>query len=822
MSALKTPADLQPVLAEKLERKLRKGVKRFDKPKESLLFFLSQRMPAGEKALDYSRYDTALAEAKLLDLYATKIDLVVPSKKRTLFRNSRQGVLSQWTYYGPGNIGGRTRSLLINPNDPNIMYTGGVAGGVFKTINAGASWVPMTDLALSNLAVNAMAMDPNNVNTIYAGTGEGFFSVDAMRGAGIFKTIDGGATWKHLDSTNNSDFYFVNKIVPSPNVANRLYAATRTGVFVSTDAGVKWIKRLDATAKNGCLDLVVRTDKNPDVIFASCGTGSDANDNPIQAVIYKSSGAGESDTWNEVYTVADMGRTSLAIAPSDQDVIYGLSASIKAGTFKDGLLAVIKSTTSGDSGTWAAVVTNESPTKLNRVLLSNPSFAFRNQCESKPDEYFNQGWYDNIIAVDPMNKDIVWAGGIDLFRSDNGGASWGLASYWWATTSHASYNHADHHVIVFHPQYNGVSNKTMFVGNDGGVYKTVDSRAAVSTNPCSPLTTSLTWANLNNGLGITQFYAGAVYPNGDAYFGGTQDNGTVRGSDMFGANQWGTILGGDGGSVAVNPNDTNVLYAENTDLSLQKSTDGGKNFSDAVTGVTESKDNFLFIAPFVMDPAKPDRLWLGGKLLWRTNDAAVSWSQASAAIPASNQISAISVSPVDSNYVAAGTNAGYVLTTDVGGTANAATTWNATQVVEGGYISSVVHDPRSTSTLYATCSTFGKGHVWKSTDNGTNWATLDGTGSAALPDIPAHTILIDPNNSSRLYIGTDIGVFVSLNSGASWSVENTGFANAISQKLVYNRYTNQVFVFTHGRGVWSVPLANPIVVPAIGTLLLNQ
>ncbi|HWQ32318.1 MAG TPA: hypothetical protein VNQ79_05500 [Blastocatellia bacterium] len=218
--------------------------------------------------------------------------------------------------------------------------------------------------------------------------------------------------------------------------------------------------------------------------------------------------------------------------------------------------------------------------------------------------FSNQGWYDNVIAVDPLDPNRVWAGGIDLFRSDDGGANWGVASYWWAgppneTVPAPAYSHADQHLIVFHPQYDGVNNQTMFVGSDGGIFRTDNARAPVAAGnagPCNPAASQVRFTPLNNGYGVTQFYHGAVYPDGRSYFGGTQDNGTVRGTDAAGANAWVPINGGDGGYTAVDPSNPDTLFASFTGFSFRKSTDNGANFAAATFGLS---DGTSFINPYV-------------------------------------------------------------------------------------------------------------------------------------------------------------------------------------------------------------------------------
>src|SRR5262249_14084980 len=162
--------------------------------------------------------------------------------------------------------------------------------------------------------------DPGNANVLYAGTGEGYFNGDAVRGAGIFKTTDGGSSWTRLTATNTSDFFYVNKLVVSPHASSRVYAGTRTGVQRSTDGGSTWTKVLSTSVSVGVTDLVIRTDGSTDSMLAAVGSFQ-------QATIFRNTDAGGAGSWSSVYTEANMGRTSLAIAPSDPNTVYALSAS---------------------------------------------------------------------------------------------------------------------------------------------------------------------------------------------------------------------------------------------------------------------------------------------------------------------------------------------------------------------------------------------------------------------------------------------------------------------------------------------------------------
>lgn len=810
-----TPAgkrQIPPAVQQKLQKLQKEPSLRYDRPADAQEYLRARRAPAGEKQVPVERYLKALRQMESMPQYSIPRRAVLPSRAELAGKGISYAVeassLGSWSALGPGNIGGRTRALLIHPTNVQIMYAAGVGGGVWKTTNGGASWAPLGDF-LANITVSSLAMSPKNPDVLYAGTGEGFFNGDALRGGGIFKTTDGGATWTQLAGTTGSDFHYVNDIVVSASRPSRVYAATRTGVWRSLNSGATWSKVHAVDVFGGCLDLALRTDRATDIVFASCGTFE-------QATVYRNTAAQGNGAWTSVLSDPGMGRTVLAIAPSNQNILYALAASNQNNQFLDGLHGVFRSTNGG--ATWTAQVRNTSPRKLDRTLLSNPIIAFLEECFGAEGGFINQGWYDNVIAVDPKDPNRVWAGGIDLFRSDDAGKSWGLASYWWAQLEDGSYlpsySHADQHVIAFHPRYNGTTNRTMFVGGDGGIYKTRNARAATqrkTAGVCDPFEGEVEWESLNNGYAVTQFYHGLPYPDGATYFGGTQDNGTVRGDDAGGAEQWGEILGGDGAFVAVDPTNTDVLYASTPGLALRKSTDGGLTFTRVTTGITESPANFLFVTPYVMDPTNPQRLWIGGSQLWRTDDGAASWNAASGVVASDDFpfVSAIAVAPSDSNRVLAGTVEGFIHRNDAALSATGNTRWQRNRP-RNGWVSWLAHDPVDPNIAYATFSSFGGGaHVWKSTDGGASWSALDGTGAGTLPDIPVNSIAIDPANRSHLYIGTDVGVFSSIDGGQTWMVENTGFANAPAWALAIQTGTGgarTLFAFTHGRGVWRTAL----------------
>jgi uncharacterized protein (TIGR03437 family) len=793
--------------------------KRADEPDKALQYYLQKRLPVGEQVLPIERYFEAQEQMRQMPVHATVDNRLVA--REALRRNTpAQQNLGTWTWLGPGNIGGRTRALLINPQDPNVMYAAGVAGGIWKSTDAGQAWTPMADL-IPNIAVISLAFDPKNPNIIYAGTGESTVAGDAVRGAGIFKSSDAGQTWTRLASTgnNNINFFNVNDLVVSANDSNRLYAATNTGVWRSLDGGETWTRVVAVNITGGCTDLAGRTDQPTDFLLVACG-------NRVQATVYRKTDAEAAGTWDTVLTETGMGRTALAIAPSNQNIVYAITSEL-SGAYVDALHAVFRSDNGGATGSWSARVrnTDAASNKLSTAILSSPLDATRTNCRTGlSDSFGGQAWWDLTLACDPVDENRVWAGGIDLARSDDGGRTWGLAGLVYTGGSNEliysrpNQLHPDQHTIVFHPQYNGTSNQQMFIGNDGGLWRTDNARAAVATGAqalCTPGANAVTWTPLNNNYGVTQFYHGVVYPDGKSYFGGTQDNGTVRGNDTDGPQKWQQIFLADGGYAAIDFSNPNTLYISTQNANFRRSTDNGATYSSANLGLSLTAAQF--ITPMIMDPSNPLRLYVGGDILNRTETGMSTWVNAGslrAVTGLTDTMTAVAVAPTDSNQALFGMNSGYIIRTtralSLNNTNPLSATLDRPTRPRTGFVSWLAYDPYDRNIAYATYSTFGGIHVWRTTNGGETWTGIDGSGTTAIPDIPVHCLVVDPSNNTRLYVGTDLGVFVSTDGGATWAVENTGFANVVTETLALNvaNGATSLYAFTHGRGAYRVTANN--------------
>jgi uncharacterized protein (TIGR03437 family) len=748
-----------------------------------------ERLPAGETRIPIERYLDARQHMKSMPQFST-----AENRNFIAEQSAAPEALGTWTSLGPGNLGGRVRAMIFHPTNPNVMYAATVMGGVWRTTNAGANWEPLTDL-MPNLAFTCLTFDPQNPNTLYAATGESSSLIGRMKGGGIFKSTDGGNVWSHLSTTNTEDFAYINKLVVSPNNSQRLYAATENGLFRSTDGGANWSRLL--TNPNGfpeaCWDVVMRKDKTTDYVFAAHRSNNNV-------VVSRNVDAGGVGVWESVFSndfsTKDM---VLALAPSNQGVIYVL---LRDGNGFERLKGIHRSTINGDSGTWTSQLNTTGGAKsLNTSLLNDPMRYLATECGMGVNPLAIYGFYARTLAVDPVDPNRLWAGSVSLFRSDDGGANWGLASYANAASNAPQYLPAGQNVIAFAPAYNGTTNQTMFVGNDGGVYRTTNSGAKVASGfaaACNPNNTSVSWISLNTNFSATLFYHGQPFPDGSSYLGATQNNGIVKGSDADGNNGWRTILAGIGSSVAIDYNQPHTIYATTTDQgTIWKSTDDGATFSRAMAGVQEAGASYPVFRDLLIDPSDSQRVWAGG---WLTENAAGRWRTF-----AGGDRGGRAISPFDSNFILLGGD--HIRRTRNG--LSETVTWEQS-ASRSGSLSWLAFDPKNNQVAYATYSSLGGKHVYRTSDGGMSWLTIDGNGTTALPDVPVHCLVVDPNDTARLYVGTDLGVFVSTDGGANWAVEKTGFGGFVTKSLAVNtvKGVTHLYAFTFGRGVWRVMVSS--------------
>jgi photosystem II stability/assembly factor-like uncharacterized protein len=663
-----------------------------------------------------------------------------------------------WSSIGPGNVGGRIRSIIIHPTIPGTIWVGSLGGGVWKTTNGGTSWSTTTDF-MATLVVACMAIDPANPDVLYAGTGEGIgvsgIPGAALQGNGVFKTTDGGSNWTQLASTNNSNFYWVNRLAisptntrPSPCVTVQpqiLLAATENGIFRSADGGGTWSQPLTG---NG---------RFTDVRFDPCDGNKCIASDPFGRAYYSTNSG---MTWAPATGFPGAGRIELAYAKSDPAIVYAQNGVLGQG--------------------------NMNISKLFRSTDGGRTYALRNESCCGGGRAYNALW------VDPTNANTLVAGGIDLWRSTDGGTSVTKISDYRRHPLNREFHdsvHCDHHVIVNHPNYGRNSNAIVYFGNDGGIYR---------TNNVLTVAQRSGWVPLNHDLGITQFYGAAGNPTSGTIIGGTQDNGTVRYRTQGRSNGWTMTMGADGGFCAADQTDRDYFYGESQRLKIYRSTDGGDTANYIHTGIDDAGNSANFIAPFVLDPNTSNTLLAGGASLWRSTnvkDSTPSWTIIKPASDRINRISAIAVAKGDSNIIWVGHNNGQIYYTTNGTAANP--TWTpAANGLPRRFCTRITIDPQNSNLVYATFGGFEPGNVWKTTGYGAPWENI----SSRLPSAPVFSLVVSPSNSRALYIGTAVGIFASADGGATWSPGNDGPANAFVEELFW--MGTQLVAATHGRGMF--------------------
>ena len=782
---------------------------------------ISEPTKGAKGALEYLHRLKANADGEIPVEAVLKAREQVQSRKGA--RSSAANTTLLWTEMGPDNVGGRTRAILIDKDNSNLIYAGGVSGGLWKSTNAGLTWkiVPGTD----QLEFSGVVSICQTINgDIYFGTGEGATSnmsgasngASAFIGGGIYKSTD-GITFSQLESTapNNListsfDFASVTEMAAHKTDPNTLYAATRRGIKVSTDGGQSWQAGLASAAE--FLDVEVAIDGS---VFASTSSG----------IFYSEDGTAGS--FSQLASVGatfggGSGRIEIALSPSDVNYVYAVFSNQGGlGRYK----GIYRSTDKGE--TWDLILPGWSGTTA-------PTYNIFNQ----------QANYAMAIAVDPQNKDRIIVGGLDLWEFEYGVGIEPI-SYWAVSDAVSFYVHADHHEILFDESNPG----RIYFGHDGGVSRSDDNGVNFITQ--------------NRGYGVTQFYT-VDYSKDGKVIGGTQDNGTqyINFFNNVSEKNAVEIAGGDGGYTQISYINPDIIFSESQNGSARRSADGGltngtiENFlGDTLAGLAETADdegnNGLF-ASFI----NPMHLWeevdVDGNpidtsmffaatteitqtgsdyCVYMTKQAldfsiTPRWFQVTPKY--ASPIERISVTP-DGNHMFFSWNNNLYRTDnlnlnvdsikdtykflDVGDTNDDPNGDNSNAVVNTiklnttfqYTITDIAVDPNDKNNIVVTVGGYGShDHVYKSTNAMSDDPTFTPI-QGNLPYMPAYSAVIDVNNASNIIIGTEFGVWTTTN-GNNWILEDDGMpivpCHMLRQQHLPGVNKGVVYVGTHGRGIF--------------------
>ncbi len=671
-----------------------------------------------------------------------------------------------WTNLGPNSSDGgysgigRLNCVAFRPGDNNTFYVGSPSGGLWKTVDGGSNWTVLTDqnevLGVSDAIVIAGATTATDI--IYIGTGDrdggSSWTLGSGRsrdnnGIGVLKSTNGGASWNTTGLTfAASAGVVITRLLMDPNNNSILYAASNNGLYKSTNAGATWVQKNGG----GFIDLEFNP-ANSAILYGSSVFGD----------ILRSVDSGE--TWSFVFQNYSSGgrRIELAVSPEDASLVYAVQAASDRSLF-----AILKSTNSGQS--FSSVYNS-----LNLLGWD---------CDGG-DLGVGQGSYDLAIAVDPTNADNIFVGGVNTWKSTDGGANWSIANIWTNVNypppaCTADEVHADKHCLAFQ---NGTS--TIFECNDGGIYKSNDN--------------GVNWQDLSNGIVISQMYRLGVSQTDNKVMAGLQDNGTKANP----SGTWLDVIGGDGMDCMIDYTNSGIQYGEGANGSLRRTTNSWSSSWSITTGLTGTS---YWVMPIAIDPTNSATIYAARQDVFRSTNQGTSWTKISNWN--STQLKELAIAPSNSNYIYTTTQSKLYRTT------NGGTSWSEiTGSLPVGsssitYISVKDDDP---NTVWVSMGQYNADGVYETPNGGTTWTNI----STGLPQVPVMCVIQNKQNTTQteLYAATDAGVYLKLGTGG-WTLFDTGLPNVVvtELKIAYNTTVPEssiLYAATFGRGMWKSEVYSP-------------
>ncbi|MEQ8239188.1 MAG: hypothetical protein RIA69_08230, partial [Cyclobacteriaceae bacterium] len=754
------------------------GVK-YDGP-EKIAFYQSA-IRAGQTDLENEkRYPQYAPFQKSLALKKAKQRLA----SRRIESNATNAV---FTERGPVNVPGRTRVVLVDPDDDShqTWFAGNVSGGIWKTSNAGNNW---TEVApdLKNMAITTMAMSAANTNVIYAGTGEGFvFSgTFILNGEGIYKSTDKGASWTLLESTVNDRFINVSRIIVDPSNENLVIASTSgykqfgSGainpgyIMRSEDGGETWTEVANSSAP---FQQIIYAPSDFSIQYAALnGIG-----------VKKSTDRGL--TWIDVNNGLEIDRRiELAVSYSDPDVVW---ASTEGAIHNSDLFY-----TKNGGSSWDLV----------NVSINGGAYL---------DFLGGQGWYDNAIQVNPYDDSKVYFGGVFLYHvalnaskdSDGilGSDTRVVADVYrsFSGSNSINYNvHPDQHFMQMIKTNEANEEFEVLLCNDGGMY--------LSNPSQSPGLTDASWRSVGRTYNTTQFYGADKFAGKNAFGGGAQDNGTwiSNGSQETTANtDYRFVIGGDGFEVATHYTDPLKFIGGSQFNGFGATVDGGSSFYNATNGLT---GNNPFVSRLSASFQDPDRLYaVTGEGVFRSNNWGKSWIKA--AIETNWGFWSgidVEVSKANPQVVWAGgrmTENGSIFVSRNGGNSFEATK----NFANLGLTTGLYSDYTDPATAFVVLSVANSPKILKTSNYGESWEDISGfadaTSSSGFPDVATFAVMAMPFNKDIIWAGTEIGIFETVDGGSNWYLLDQFPSVTIWDFIIKD---GEVVIATHGRGIWSAAL----------------
>lgn len=639
--------------------------------------------------------------------------------------------------YNPGN--GRVNNIAEAPGDSNTLYVASASGGVWKTTDGGNSWNTTFD-DQPQLGTSCIAIHPNSPNIVYVGTGDkDGWDTYSM---GIMMSSNSGNTWVDGGLNSGLNYNNINKILINPQNPNTILIATPSNIYRSLDAGISYNSVYYGT------DIRNMEYKPGDTTTIYCGGD----------IFLKSTDGGASFTLNTSIP-NDTCRVEIAVSPANPAYVYVLTSN-SSNSFG----GVYRSTDSGNTFTLRA----NSPNLLGYSDIG--------------DDDAGQAWYDLAIAVSPINADHVFVGGVNVWKSTDGGNNWNISSHW-VYGGAFGYTHADIHFLGFY-------GNRLYCGSDGGAFVSHDF--------------GVTWDDLSSGLEISQFYAFSnSKANENFVVCGAQDNGSY----MYNNGSWTHVYGADGFEALCHYTDQNTFYASYQSGGILKTTDGGANF-DYVN--TTGQDG-SWLTPIAMHPTNSDIVYMGLEDLFKSTDGATNWINLTNGLTSGNKIDELTIAPTDANYIYFAENDTLYYTN------NGGNTWNACKPSGSFYITGISVSYNDPQKLWI-CTTSSSGdRVLVSNNGGLSWGNITYNANG----LGLNSIITDPSHDGTLYLATQTGVFLKDSSMTNWIPFDDGLPTVIVRELEITTSGDKIRAATYGRGMWESNVYNATYTNELSNIVID-
>lgn len=672
---------------------------------------------------------------RFLDAYQKAVELSGDSKRQVQQSNWIPFGVYHWQNgyngYNPGN--GRINFVAVSPDNHQEIYAATASGGIWKSLDGGNTWNTTFD-QLGRLGTSCVAINPSNNNIVLVGTGDrDAFDTKAF---GILKSTDRGVTWQNGGLNNGFNDNNINKIIFNPQKTSTIFAATNATIYRSYDNGDTWNS--------------VFTGFNVKNLFFN---PSDTN------IIYGSGDAfcmstnGGNTFIKREDLPHDTCRVEVAVAPSNGNIVY-LLASTQNSTF-GGLYR------SADAG-------------LTFTLMSNYPNIFGYDAAGNDDA--GQAWYDMALTVSPTNENEVFIGGVNIWKSLNGGSSW-INLTEWTYNYTGKYAHADIHYLGFYGD-------SIYCGSDGGIF----------VAPAN----GEDWSDLSAGIGNTQFYAfGNSQINGSLVIAGAQDNG----SNVFKNGTWTHIFGADGFEAISDYTDQNIMYFSSQSGGIMRSFDGGAT----VEGINNTGYDGGWLTPFVMDPNENNILFMGLQEIYFSGDYGSSWGQVTNGESNGSYYDEMTMSPNNSNYIYASSGKRFIYSHDAGGM------WNSILPSSSFYITGITVSDDNPKKVWISMTSSTGDKVMHSKDGGASWTNYTDNANG----LGLNCILHQPDANDGIYIGTETGVFFRDSTMNSWVPFDIGLPKVKVTELEISGPAKKLRAATYGRGIWESPAYHPVGIQSV-------